>query len=44
MNFVVNSNLWGPKREKRDRVMGHISERENGNLVEKLALLLDRSI
>ena len=26
--------LWGPPRGKRDRVIGHISKRENGNWIK----------
>ena len=34
----------GPPRGKRDGVIGHISERENENLMKIIALLRDRSI
>ena len=34
----------GPPRGKRDGVIGHISERENGNWMEIIALLRNRSI
>ena len=35
---------WGPARGKRDGVIRHISKRENGNWMKKIALLLDISI
>ena len=34
----------GVPKGKRDGVIGHISKRENGNWMGKLALLRDRSI
>ena len=41
---VENFLNKGPPRGKRDDVIGHISKRENGNWMERIALLRDRSI
>ena len=38
------AQLMGAQRGKRDGVIGHISERKNGNLMKIIALLRDKSI
>ena len=40
----IRGLLIGPPRGKRDGVIGHISVRENGNWMKKIAILGDRSV
>ena len=45
MTFCKVDILYmGPPRGKRDGVIGHISERENGNWMKIIELLRDKSI